>query len=462
MSSPCIATASPIFSGDHKNVHDIQSIRTPQDDDNNIIRVQDCDRSHAGSSVYAYFNILCCICGVGMLGLPQSLQKGGWSALLLLILSWWMTLYCSIILIRSLYLSRCHDNQKIPLRLVSMPAIAKEAFGKVGGYITFFFQTLITFGLATLHFILAGANMNKLCEGTVAQIGQVSWTIVICILVAFPYIFLKSMKDTGWTSIFGALAILTTAVICVIVAGIDQQTRYSHQEEHPENTMLPAITHHTILWQTYPAALSNISVSFSGNVTFPTIEAAMNKPHQWSRVITTGLSTAALFYIMIATAGYSIYGDTVQNPVYYSLPEGIPRIVCTVLITIAVTASIPIYLMALTLECEEMMGITVERRGRFYEFILRAGFRSFTVFLCGLIGCTVPYFDLLMALFGAFGCSTTVYLIPVLCYWRLSGFRNKPFYELAWNFLILVFGLMGLVFGTWFAMEDLIRAYQHV
>ena len=42
-----------------------------------------------------------------------------------------------------------------------MPAIAKVAFGKTGYWITFCFQTTITFGLATLHFILAGANMNK-------------------------------------------------------------------------------------------------------------------------------------------------------------------------------------------------------------------------------------------------------------------------------------------------------------
>ncbi|KAG2226911.1 hypothetical protein INT45_010190 [Circinella minor] len=417
--------------------------------------VKDCDRTHAGSGIYAYWNIICCICGVGMLGLPQSLTKGGWGAVVLLIISWLMTLYCSLILIRSLYLPK-PDDQKTSTRLVSMPAVAKDAFGTVGYWITFAFQTTITFGLATLHFILAGANMNKLCEGTVAEIGQVPWTVVVCILVAFPFIFLKSMKDTGWTSISGSVAILTTAVICVVVAGIDKETR----SKQPESQQINAV-HQNVIWQSFPAALSNISVSFSGNVTFPTIEASMKKPHQWGRVATTSLTTCVFFYIMVAVGGYYVYGESVQNPIYYSLPQGIPLIVCNCLITIAVTASIYVYLLSLTLECEEMMGITVERRGRVKEFVLRAVLRSFIVFLSGVVGCTVPYFDLLMSLLGAFACSTTIFIIPVVCYWRLSGFRSKPIYELAWGILIIIFGSFGLIFGTWFAMEDLIRAYQN-
>ncbi|KAI9496403.1 transmembrane amino acid transporter protein-domain-containing protein [Zychaea mexicana] len=408
----------------------------------------DCDRSQAGSSFHAYWNIVCCVCGVGMLGLSQSLSKGGWGALALIILSWLMTLYCSVILIQCLYHPR---NKQDPVRLASIPAVAQDAFGPIGGWFAFFFQTWIVLGIPILHFVLAGANMNQLCRGTAAEIGQVQWTIIFCALVSFPYVFFKSMKDTGWTSVFGALAIIITTLICVIVAGIDENSRLGDS---------PPVIHNSIIWQGYPAALSNISVSFSGNVAFPSIEAAMKKPQHWTRVITTSLTTCVFLYILIAVPGYYVYGASVQNPMYNSLPDGIPRTISIALITISVIMSAPIFLITFTLECEERMNITVERWGRRRELVFRIGFRLLTMIACATIGCVVPFFDLLMALFGAVGCSTTIFIIPVLCYFRLTGFGNKSLYVLAWNFLILVFGTVGLAFGSWFAVEDLVHAFQ--
>ncbi|KAI8145467.1 transmembrane amino acid transporter protein-domain-containing protein [Fennellomyces sp. T-0311] len=403
----------------------------------------DCDRSNSGSSFYAYYNIVCCVCGTGMLGLSQSLSKGGWGALALLLVSWWMAIYVSIILIKSLYHPR-----KQQTRLSSVKAIAEDAFGSIGGWVAFFFQAWIVLGTPILYFVLCGANMNELCKDTVAEIGQIPWTIVFCAFVAIPFVFFKSMKDMGWTSVFGSLAILVTTFICVILAGLDKPN-------------YPNVTHQNIVWEGYPAALSTIAFSLGGNVVYPSVEASMKRPQDWPKVVASGLTTCALLYIMIAVPGYYIYGDEVMNPVYNSIPDGVPRIICIVLITVNVTVSAPIFLMSFTLECEEMMNITVERWGRAKEFIFRASFRVLIIVFCGVIGCVVPYFDLLMALFGAFGYCTTIFIIPVLCYWRLTGFRNKPFYEIAWCLLILLFGIVGLVFGSWFAIEDLIEAFQN-
>ncbi|KAI7853855.1 transmembrane amino acid transporter protein-domain-containing protein [Circinella umbellata] len=416
--------------------------------------VADCDRTHAGSSVYAFWNIVCSVCGVGMLGLSQSLSRGGWVAIILIIIAWWMVLYLSIIVNKCLYRPR---NRKLHrTRLTSIPALADDAFGKIGGWIAYFFQTWILLGSSILHFVLAGSNMNILCEGTAAEIGQIPWTIVFCVAVCIPIIFLKSMKDTGWTSISGAVAIIITTFICVIVAGMDNNSRIPEEVASGKTI----ITHNTVVWIGFPASLANIAVSFGANIMFPSIEAAMKKPQDFTRVVSYALTTCALLYIMIAIPGYYVYGDSVQNPVYYSLRDGIPRMVCILLITLAIIAPIPIFLAAFNLECEEAMGITVERWGRTGEFAFRALFRSLTIAFCAVIGCVVPFFDLLMTLVGAFGFCTCIFIIPIPCYWRLFGFRKIPLYELAWNFLILLFGSVGLIFGTWFAIQDLVHAFN--
>ncbi|KAI9270605.1 transmembrane amino acid transporter protein-domain-containing protein [Phascolomyces articulosus] len=404
----------------------------------------DCDRSNAGSSLYAYFNIVCAVCGIGMLGLPQALSRGGWAALALLLFAWWMATYCSIILIKCLYSPR---NQET--RLSSFTAVAEDAFGKVGGWVLFFFQAWIVLGGPILFFVLCGTSMNELCRGTAGEIGVVPWIIVFCVVVAIPFIFFKSMKDMGWTSIFGAVAIIVITVICIVMAGIDS----------PNVTQY--VTHNNIIWEGYPIALSTIALSCGANVLYPSIEASMKKPQDWSYTIATALTTCVLLYIMVAVAGYYVYGDTIFNPMYYSIPNGVPRIFCITLMVINTTVSAPIYLMSFTIECEEMMNITIERWGPTGEFMMRAGFRTLTVMFCGIIGCVVPFFDNLMSLFGALGFCSTTFIFPVLCYWRLTGFRNKPIYELAWNFLIIMFGTMGMIFGSWFSVQDLIAAFQN-
>ncbi|KAI9471390.1 transmembrane amino acid transporter protein-domain-containing protein [Zychaea mexicana] len=412
-----------------------------------IGNVSDCDRSNAGGSLYAYWNIICVICGVGILGLPQALSKGGWAALTLLLLSWFFAIYCSIILIRCLYYSRKQET-----RLPSFTAIAEDAFGQIGGYILFFFQAWILLGGPVLIFVLCGTNMNELCRGTSCQVGAVPWTIIFCAAVAIPLVFLKSMKDTGWTSILGTVAIVAVSLICVIMAGLD----------NPNETIgIVNITHTNVIWEGFPAALSTMSLSFGGNVVYPNIEASMKKPHHWPYVVAGALTTCALLYIMVAVSGYYVYGDAVLNPVYYSIPNGPPRLVCIAFITVNITVCAPILLTSFVIEAEAMMGLTVERLGRAREFISRASFRILTAAFCGAIGCVVPYFDHLMALFGAFGFCTTTFIFPILCWWKMTGVRSKPYYQLAWDILILIFGTVGLVFGSWSAIRDLVYAFKN-
>jgi vesicular inhibitory amino acid transporter len=49
-------------------------------------------RHGSGSSFLAYFNVVCVIAGTGTLGLPAALKLGGWIGLLILFLSWTMSI----------------------------------------------------------------------------------------------------------------------------------------------------------------------------------------------------------------------------------------------------------------------------------------------------------------------------------------------------------------------------------
>ncbi|KAI9496312.1 transmembrane amino acid transporter protein-domain-containing protein, partial [Zychaea mexicana] len=399
----------------------------------------DIDRTNAGRSFTAYYNIVCCVCGTGMLSLPSVLASGGWGALALLILCWWMTVYSSIVLVQLLYFggnNRCKTVHEIAIR----------AFGPIGGYASLFFNAWILLGTPTLYFVLCGQNLNQLCAGTAGEIGATNWSIIFIVAIAIPFVFMKTMDNLSWTSLLGVIVTFATTLICVIEAGLD---RPNHTD----------VVHQNVVWEGWPSAVAVIAFSLGGNVIYPNCEAAMKRPQRWPVVCAAGVTTCALLYATIAIPGYLVYGDAVQNPVYNSIPDGVGRIIAIVLVTTNITVSVPIFIGSFTLDVESMMGITVERLGKTKELIYRIIWRVFLIACCGVIACTVPHFSPLMSLFGAVGYSTSIFIIPIVCFWKLTGFTNKPIYELAWNCLILLMGLVGLIFGTWDAVESLIAAY---
>ncbi|KAG2199101.1 hypothetical protein INT47_005105 [Mucor saturninus] len=401
--------------------------------------VVDIDRSEAGSSFMAYLNVVCVVVGTGILGLPAALKQGGWIGLLILFLSWFMSVYTSVLLIRCLY-----ANGKT--RLTTYTEIAILAFGKVGGYITFFFNAWLLLGGPVLYLVLSGANMNQLCAGTVAEIGHIQWTIICACSVAIPFILVKNMKDVAWISALGVVVIFIVVFVVLIMSAM----------EKPK--MAPS-HHDAVIWDMFPVALATIAFSFGGNVTYPHVEAAMKKPQDWTKVATLGLSTCAALYFIVAVSGYLVYGSDVASPVYNSLPTGVGQTIAIVVITINVLVTVPIYATSFSLDIENMFDITVERFGRVKEFIIRAIVRILTMVVITVIACTVPHFSTLMSLIGAFGNCTLVFIFPVVFYLKITGIRNKPIYELVWCFLIFLLGLVGLIFGTMEAIKELINDY---
>jgi vesicular inhibitory amino acid transporter len=400
----------------------------------------DVNREHAGSAFLAYFNVVCVVAGTGTLGLPYALRLGGWIGILILFLAWFMSMYTGVLLIRCLY---ANGKQ----RLLSYKEIATSCFGAIGGWITFFFSAWITLGAPILYMVLAGSNLNTLCVGTKGEIGVVPWSIVCCAVIAIPFILVKSMKEVAWMSAMGALATVVVVIIVLVVACIDLQT-------------LPPAHHDSVIWNKFPIALSTISFSFGGNAVYPHVEASMKKPQHWPRAITAGLSTCAALYFLTAVPGYYVYGNLAKSPIYSSISDGVPKIIAIVIMTFHVMSASPILMTSFALDVEEMLNVTVERFGKVKEFLIRATLRILIMVFVGVIGAVVPHFDDLMSLIGAFANCGLIFIFPVVFYLRLTGFRNKPIYELAWCGLIVLLGVVGLVFGTIEAIQALVEDFK--
>ncbi|KAL7321605.1 hypothetical protein PS15m_001362 [Mucor circinelloides] len=401
------------------------------------------DRSKQGSSFTAFFSVVCVVAGTGALGLPYALAQGGWIGLFILCLSWILSVYTGVLLIRSMY----YDGKN---RLSSYQEVATASFGTLGGWIAFFFTAITLVGVPVLYLLLSGLNLHNVAKGSSAELTFPIWVIICTCIVAVPFLFFRSMKEMTFLSVFG---MLSTVVVILIVLGVAVKEAPDHVDSH----------HDGVIWNMFPIALSSISFSFGGNPVYPHVEQSMRNRRDWNKVITAGLTFCVILYFLAAVPGYYVYGSDSRSPIYESLSDSNkgPKFASIIIITIHLILTTPILLTSFALDVEKMLKINPEHRSFFVEWTLRFMFRGALIVVIAVIAIFVPFFGDFMSLLGAFSNCALVFIFPVIFYYKLTGVKGKPWYEYILAFLTLLLGVVGLIFGTISAIEALNNDFKN-
>ncbi|KAI9471812.1 MAG: transmembrane amino acid transporter protein-domain-containing protein [Benjaminiella poitrasii] len=394
----------------------------------------------SGNFLTAYFNIVCVVAGTGTLGLPKAFADGGWLGILILILAYFMAVYSGIILIRCLYYKPGH-------RLSDYKQIGVAAFGWVGYIISSALHLLNLFGCPALYLVLASSNMTAMLKGTVGELNYKIWAVIWGAFLLIPSLILKTLKEVTAIAAIGAVCTMVAVFIVLIQGPIN----HSHAVE--------PVVHDSVIWTGFPIALSTIAFSFGGNNTYPHVEHALKKPHQWKYAVTAGLSTCTVLYFLTAIPGYYSFGRNTASPIYNNF-TGVPQLISMIVMTIHVIFAIPIYSTSFSLEFEQFINCTDERLGKLGSWLGRAVIRTVTMVILVVLAAFIPFFDDFMGLIGALANCGLVFLLPVLCYLKLTGVRNKPWYELLFCLLTLFLGIIGCIFGTKSSIQALIADFQ--
>ncbi|KAG2190251.1 hypothetical protein INT46_006926 [Mucor plumbeus] len=414
-----------------------EEVITEDDHDENDHIEFGIDRSKQGSSFTAFFSVVCVVAGTGALGLPYGLAQGGWIGLFILCLSWILSIYTGVLLIRSMY----YDGKT---RLSSYQEVATAAFGAIGGWIAFFFTAITLVGVPVLYLLLSGLNLHNVAKGSSAELTFPIWVIICTCIVAIPFLFFRSLKEMGFLSIFG---MLSTVIVVLIVLGVAVKEAPDHVDSH----------HDGVIWNMFPIALSSISFSFGGNPVYPHVEQSMRNRKDWNKVITIGLTFCVVLYFLAAVPGYYVYGSASLSPIYESLSDTNkgPKFASIIIITIHLILTTPLLLMSFAIDVEKMLKIDPEHKSFFVEWTLRFIFRGALIVLIAAIAIFVPFFGDFMSLLGAFSNCALVFIFPVVFYYKLTGIKGKRWYEYILAFLTLLLGVVGLIFGTISAIEAL-------
>ncbi|KAI8342039.1 transmembrane amino acid transporter protein-domain-containing protein [Chlamydoabsidia padenii] len=393
-----------------------------------------------GSFMTAYFNVTCVVAGTGTLGLPQAFAKGGWLGILILLLAYGMAIYSGIALIRCLYYKPGH-------RIHDYKGMGTAAFGWVGYIIASALHWLNLFGCPALYIVLAAGNFGKLLEGTGGELNRNTWTCIIGCILLIPSLVLKTLREITIISSIGAVCTMMAVFIVLVESPM-------YHKDHPD------VHRDGVIWPGFPSALATIAFSYGGNNTYPHVEHALKKPHHWTYALIAGLSTCTVLYFLTAIPAYYAFGSGAQSPIYNSLPPGTGQMIAIIVMTIHVILAIPIYTTSFSLEFEKFTRADEQRLGKFGAWVARAVIRTCTMAILVILAIFIPYFDDFMGLIGALANCGLVFLLPILCYLKLTGVRNKPWYELAFCCLTLLLGIVGVVFGSKDAIEALIRDFN--
>eukprot|EP01062_Namystynia_karyoxenos_P041421 TRINITY_DN3019_c0_g1_i2.p2 TRINITY_DN3019_c0_g1~~TRINITY_DN3019_c0_g1_i2.p2 ORF type:complete len:485 (+),score=175.55 TRINITY_DN3019_c0_g1_i2:53-1507(+) len=423
---------------------------------------------------HAYFNTVCMMMGVGVLGLPATVAKGGWVMLAIIPVLVVMACYSGRLLIDGLYIDVPNGGEKC------------------NGYPEYGFRVLGWFGLGVTHFTMKTTLLTV--SGVMAFLGStLARTAIIDIryghagppadldqdallkhaIIAFtaasllPTMLLPTLREVSILSFLGAAATLGVAIVVIVVGFADSGMNGSHEVVRAANL---------------GDGFGTIVLGLGGASTFPSIERQMvehsttptaTTDRKYKKVLVAVFASLAAVYLPVSFTGYYVYGGEVAGLVVDSLPRHGAYLTVISILNIAlachcfVTHSLIVFVLAEEFERRvfsiSQADLSLRQHMCSFHTAPRLLFRAVCVLWTFLVAYFVPNFLALCDLTGSF-CAFTVFVLPcsfalAADYQRPEGEKGLGWPRRIWIVIIIVAALVGFVFGFKSAVKEIHDAF---
>ncbi|KAJ0635827.1 putative amino acid transporter, transmembrane domain-containing protein [Helianthus annuus] len=379
------------------------------------------------------FNGVNTLSGVGILSVPYALSKGGWLSLMLLLLVALLCFYTGLLL------RRCMDSDPL---IKSYPDIGQVAFGRKGRAIVSTFLYLELFFVAVEFLIMEGDNLHKLFpkeEFVIfgSRIGGKQGFVLLTALVVLPTTWLRSLGVLAYVSAGGVMASLIL-VVAVLWGGAFDGIGF-HERGDLWN------------WSGLSTAISLFTFCYCGHAVFPTICNSMKDKSQFPKVLLVCFVLSTISYGSMAIFGYLMFGEHLTSQITLNLPT--KNISSKIAIYTTLINPISKYALVISPIATAVEETVPFRESKTMSCLIRTCIVTSTVF----VALVVPFFGYVMAFIGAFLSITVSVLLPCLCYCKIIIGFKKFGVELMVIFMILLFGTLVAVVGTYTALTDIIK-----
>ncbi|KAJ9673031.1 hypothetical protein PVL29_026350 [Vitis rotundifolia] len=402
---------------------------------NNELRIPLTRTPGSSSFMKASFNGTNAFLGIGFLTIPYALSSGGWLSLVLFFSIAAMTFYTGLLIVRCM---------EVDPSISSYYDIAERAFGMKGRMIVMFMMNAEMYLIAIGFLILEGDNLQKLFPEFMIKLGELTLDgkqsfVIITGLLLSPSMLLTDLSMLSYISATGVFSCL------VIVVSIFSVGAFDGVGFHAKGSVLLNV-------DTLPTAVGLYIVSFGGHPVIPSIYTSMRDSCQFSKVLVFSFVLATLNYMTIAILGYLMYGDGVESEITLNLPTS--KVSGRVAIYTTLLIPVTRYSLVVTPIATAIEGGLSEKykNQKPVRLLIRVALLISTV----IVAYVFPYYESLMAIVGSVFVVSASFLLPCLCYLKISDLNWNWNCEQMGVFGIIVFGILAGVLGTYSSISELI------
>lgn len=388
-------------------------------------------QSTYGQAVINGVNVLC---GVGLLSTPFAVKEGGWAGLFILFIYAILSFYTGMLL------RYCLDSEP---GLETYPDIGQAAFGTVGRIAISIILYVELYACCVEYIILESDNLSSLFPNAHISLGGFELNshhlfALMTTLAVLPTVWLRDLSVLSYISAGGVVASVLV-VLCLFWVGLVDQVGFQSKGT-------------TLNLTTLPVAIGLYGYCYSGHAVFPNIYTSMAKPSQFPSVLLASFGIVTVLYAGVAVMGYKMFGESTESQFTLNMPQDL------VASKIAVWTTVvnPFTKYALTmspvaLSLEELIPSN-HMKSHMYAILIRTGLVISTL----LVGLSIPFFGLVMALIGSLLTMLVTFILPCVCFLSILRGKVTRFQGMVCIVIITV-GVISSAFGTFSALSKIIQ-----
>ncbi|CAI5721034.1 unnamed protein product [Peronospora effusa] len=232
----------------------------------------------------ATFNIFCCVCGIGSLGMPSNYARAGWFyATSALVFMGFANIYSAVVLSKVLL--------QAPSSVRTYGDLGEWVAGKGGRLLVVVSQMGVCLLLPCAFLVLGGSLLDVLFPDCFSQ----SVWIIFMALMIVPVALIPTMKESTGMAVAGCLGTIVADFIGIAILVYEMRG-------HPKPPTASVTPHQVI------TTFGNLSLAYAAATVVPDIQRLHSQPERMPRVITISLLISIVFFMSIAITGYLVGG----------------------------------------------------------------------------------------------------------------------------------------------------------
>ncbi|XP_077301655.1 proton-coupled amino acid transporter-like protein acs [Arctopsyche grandis] len=413
--------------------------------------------AHATTNAETLVHLLKGSLGTGIMAMPQAFFNAGLiSGTINTILIGVLCTYCLHVLVRSQY-ELC-KRKRVPV--LTYPESMKMAlevgptcfrrFAPAAPIIIDVFMIVYQLGICCVYIVFVANNIKQICD---AYMPELDIKLHMCILF-LPLIGINCIRNLKLLAPFSTFANVITFVGMALILV------YVLQDMKPvsELDMVGYLRNFPLFFGTTLFALEAVGVIIA-------LENNMKTPASFGGyfgVLNIGMSVIIVLYVLMGALGYMRYGGDSKDSITLNLPQDeIMSQVVKVIFAIAIFIS---YGLQCYVPVELIWNTYIKKRveGSEYKLVYEYILRVALVLATFILAIAIPRLSLFISLFGALCLSAMGIAFPAIM--ELCVAWPDKFGPYKWllikDVLLILFGLIGLVAGTYTSLVDIVKSFM--